>query len=438
MTLQQSQSRAGFIPPPPALSRKMQSPMRAAAAIEPSAFRELRRRLILEHCKWDPQVGDVATLAQFPLLLQRQEWKQLAGWAEQLTEEALGAEQEILRSPGLLKELGLPRRLRRAFPASVEPSRSVARIFRFDFHLTTNGWRISESNSDVPGGYAEASSFAAMMQAHFPQTRSAGDVGECWADAIASTVSADECIALISAVGYMEDQQIVAYLARRLIERGVRAIPARIQDLQWDNGIASLRGNRLGAIVRFFQGEWLAGLPRSSGWRNLIHGQTPIINPVRAVITESKRFPLLWPKLATNLPTWRQLLPQTCDARDVPWQRGEDWLIKQAFCNTGDSIFAPDLLAGQRWEQIVKWVRREPRRWVAQRRFTPVPIETPLGPAFPCIGVYTVNGRAAGIYGRLSTRQIIDFAAIDVAVLIDNAVATTIPRHTEPGVKPSC
>ena len=299
-------------------------------------------------------------------------------------------------------------------------SRSVPRIFRFDFHLTSYGWRISESNSDVPGGYAEGSSFAAMMQAHFPQTQSAGDVGQCWADAIASTVSADERIALISAVGYMEDQQIVAYLAQRLTQRGVRAMPARIQDLKWENGIASLRGNRLGAIVRFFQGEWLAGLPRSSGWRNLIHGQTQIINPVRAVITESKRFPLLWPKLASNLPTWRQLLPQSCDPRDVPWQRGEDWLIKQAFCNTGDSVFAPDLLAGQRWEQIVKWVRREPRRWVAQRRFTPVSIETPLGPAFPCIGVYTVNGRAAGIYGRLSTRQIIDFAAIDVAVLIEN------------------
>jgi hypothetical protein len=37
---------------------------------------------------------------------------------------------------------------------------------------------------------------------------------------------------------------------------------------------------------------------------------------------------------------------------------------------------------------------------------------------YPCIGVYTVNGRAAGAYGRLSWRQVIDFSAVDVAVLV--------------------
>jgi hypothetical protein len=37
---------------------------------------------------------------------------------------------------------------------------------------------------------------------------------------------------------------------------------------------------------------------------------------------------------------------------------------------------------------------------------------------FPCLGVYTVNGKAVGIYGRYSPRPLIDYAAVDVAVLI--------------------
>jgi hypothetical protein len=36
---------------------------------------------------------------------------------------------------------------------------------------------------------------------------------------------------------------------------------------------------------------------------------------------------------------------------------------------------------------------------------------------YPCLGVYTIDGRAAGIYGRLSARPLVDYAAVDVAVL---------------------
>ena len=57
-------------------------------------------------------------------------------------------------------------------------------------------------------------------------------------------------------------------------------------------------------------------------------------------------------------------------------------------------------------------------RWVAQRRFEACPIESPAGPIYPCIGVYTVNGCPKGIYGRFSYTPVIDFAAVDVAVLI--------------------
>ena len=56
---------------------------------------------------------------------------------------------------------------------------------------------------------------------------------------------------------------------------------------------------------------------------------------------------------------------------------------------------------------------------MAQRRFESMPIPTPLGPRHVCVGVYTVNGKAAGAYVRLSEKPLIDFCATDVALLIE-------------------
>ncbi len=71
------------------------------------------------------------------------------------------------------------------------------------------------------------------------------------------------------------------------------------------------------------------------------------------------------------------------------------------------------------WRHIRREIFFRPRDWVAQRRFEALPIDSPHGRIYPCIGVYTINGEAAGIYGRFSTRPLIDFAAVDAAVLVE-------------------
>lgn len=60
-----------------------------------------------------------------------------------------------------------------------------------------------------------------------------------------------------------------------------------------------------------------------------------------------------------------------------------------------------------------------PGKWVVQRRFVTRGIQTPLGEMFPCLGVYVVDGEVAGIYGRLSRGAVVDYAAMDVAVLVE-------------------
>lgn len=52
---------------------------------------------------------------------------------------------------------------------SYSPERHV-RLIRFDFHPTTDGWSVSEVNSDVPGGLLmEASVLPRIAQPYFPQ-----------------------------------------------------------------------------------------------------------------------------------------------------------------------------------------------------------------------------------------------------------------------------
>jgi hypothetical protein len=38
---------------------------------------------------------------------------------------------------------------------------------------------------------------------------------------------------------------------------------------------------------------------------------------------------------------------------------------------------------------------------------------------YPCIGVYTIDGIAAGIYARIAARPVVDYRAIDVACLVE-------------------
>ena len=87
------------------------SGLSAESPLAPATASAIRRRAALEGCKWDTQIGDVTTLAPFPLVMKRSAWEQLTEWAERLAAEAAEAENQIAQRPDLLRELGLPRAL---------------------------------------------------------------------------------------------------------------------------------------------------------------------------------------------------------------------------------------------------------------------------------------------------------------------------------------
>ncbi len=159
------------------LGSSRSSGLRAESPLDARTMSAIRHRSALEGYKWDTQVGDVTTLAPFPLVMKRSVWEQLSEWAEQLTAEAAEAEKEISQQPDLLRLLGLPRKLQHILADETPLTPTAGRVIRFDFHFTTDGWRISEANSDVPGGFSEASHFTAMMAEHFPHLQLAGNPG---------------------------------------------------------------------------------------------------------------------------------------------------------------------------------------------------------------------------------------------------------------------
>ncbi len=291
----------------------------APAAIEPALFATIRRQAIFECCKWDPQVEDVATLAPFPLVLRRAAWRELAALAEALAAETLAAETELGCRLELHKELGLPRPIRRALrrAASRGKSRGAARVMRFDFHATPDGWRISEVNSDAPGGFNEASGFTRLMAPHVPGAEPAGDPAGRLAEAIAAAVAPGSTVGLVHATAYTDDRQVMVFLAREIEARGLRAILTGPDHLRWQDSRASLASDAfagpLDFLVRFFPGEWLPNLPRTCGWKHFFYrSETPASNPGYALLTQSKRFPLVWDRLVTELPDLAQ-----APARDV-------------------------------------------------------------------------------------------------------------------------
>jgi glutathionylspermidine synthase len=261
------------------------------ASVSDERLAAIRRELELNHCKWDTQVGNQTSIADAPLLMSRTAWCGLSSLAEQLFEETHALELELLERRDLHAALALPRRLS-GWLRSALPTPSAARVMRFDFHPTARGWQVSEVNSDVPGGYTEATQLARLMAEQAPGASLAGDPTAALADAL-GRAAGDALVIATCAPGFMEDQQVVSYVVASLGRRGAAARIASLEQVRWVEGRAYLEKREVGAIFRFFQAEWLARGPAEARYL-FAGGQVPVANPGVAVLTESKRLPLLW------------------------------------------------------------------------------------------------------------------------------------------------
>jgi glutathionylspermidine synthase len=251
---------------------------------------------------------------------------------------------------------------------------------------------------------------------------------------ISGIVPPNGTIALVHATSFSDDRQVMVYLGRRLQAAGFKTVLAAPDHLDWDNGRASLVAWAQGPvdfIFRFFPTEWLTALPRRCAWWHLLGGsQTPLCNPALAIISQSKRFPLLWDELSIPMPTWRALLPRTFDVRQIDKKTSRESLVfKPVFGRVGDMIKMNGVTTEKEARRIDRSILRYPKMWVAQERFEAVPMRTSLGDFFPCIGIYTLDARVIGAYGRMARRPLIDHLAQDTAVLVAETQASPIQNQ---------
>ena len=401
-------------------------PFSAALPLPTPEFESVRTRMMFDFCKWDVQSEDHCVIADFPLLLDRSAWNEISLASETMSQELLSAERELLMKTPLHSQLGLPSAIHSVLSSASPQGISPARVMRFDFHFTSEGWRISEVNADVPGGFIEAGALPQLMSQQYPNCSAPPNPGESCVGEICSFIAGHDVVALVHATAHSDDRQVMEYLADLFRRRGIRAIPISPNHLAWDSGtariVSAFANETPYCLVRFFPAEWLPNLHPSVWEPWFIGGRTPMSNPAAAILLQSKRFPLVASQLTAALPAWRKLLPESKSPDEITLRSG-DWVLKPALGRVGEDVAIREVTPLAEYEQILKACERNPSGWIAQRRFDSLPIETQYGRAYVCLGVFTVNGRASGIYGRIAAKPLIDHAAQDIAVLIRDSQA---------------
>jgi glutathionylspermidine synthase len=383
------------------------------------AFAEVKDRAVREAFKWNISHQGADRLCDFPLLLGWPLWRRLSDWAVHLAREAERAEAELLDRPLLRSILGIPVRLQWALR---ETARAPAfRYSRFDFHPTLEGrFAITEGNLDVAGGWNEAGAVAALFAEHSGAGACAGDPARALAEGLAARIGANRAVGIMHLTRYTDDHQIARFLDHAFTRQGLDTIyfdPTQLRSV--GDRAGALVGDRvrpLDAVFRFFPAEWACRIDGAGSWLSAVAKRRTLwTNPLSTVLTQSKRFPLCWRHLRAGVPTWSQLLP---DTRDPLFTRGPEWVLKPALGHEGFQVGVAGVTDPARLRALWRSARGRPWRWAAQRSFRPAPIATPHGPRFVCVGVYVVDGRAAGLYGRLSATPLIDADAQDLVVLV--------------------
>jgi len=394
------------------------------ASIPDNEYSDYRYKVIFNAYKWDPQVGDHNTVAKHVVLMDIETAEQLGTWAEQMSMETILMEEALIdnSSLSLAKELWLPKEICKALSRLTYNRNQNVRLMRFDFHPTETGWAVSEVNSDVPGGFAEASVLPEIANEYFEGYSPCNNLAARLFEAFRPKIKEGGTIALVHATSYSDDRQVMQFLSDYFNSHGLNTIFAAPDHIRWvDKKAVSILEGREGeidGIVRFFPLEWLINLPKYSNWQGYYDCETPSCNHPIAIFAQSKRLPLIWDKLGIDISAWKQLLPETKDPGSIT-PLNDDWIYKPALGRVGEGISIKEAVPEKELKLIQKSAHKNPKNWVVQRRFKSQPLTTENNESYHlCIGVFTVNGKMAGLYGRISPYPLIDANARDIPILV--------------------
>jgi hypothetical protein len=403
----------------------MKLPWAAGRVLEPDEFENYCQQVMADcnYCDLRPEEYREG-LADFPLLLKPGVWPKLAKVAEKATKEILAAEQELLARPDLYKTLGLPAGIRKVMEGCNRNCwpRGAARVMRFDFHFTTQGWKFSEANPDGPSGYIEAYGFTGAMAPYYPHFTAPPNPGREYAKAIAGEVGRKGLVGVVCSIDRAPIREAET-LSREFKKRGMKPILVQPRRLVWRSNFAQIlgpgRGGTPDLVVRLAPAERLPQAKMHAVWQPwFCGGKTLMSPPGTAILIESKRFPLVWKELATPMSTWKSSFPESRCPREVAERSETDWVFKPTFGAAGTGTVIAGVSGKSIFRQVAQKARRNPFGWIAQRRFESLGLETERGLGHVCLGIFTVNGLAAGAYARVRATPLIDSKALSIPVLV--------------------
>ena len=398
-------------------------------SIPKDKYDDYKLDLIFNCYKWDPQFLDNNTIAKYVLVISEEENKELIRFTESLDKETIQAEEMLNKNLNLAKPLALEKKIYKELERmkNYEPEKHI-RLMRYDFHPTIEGdWAISEVNSDVPGGFAEASLMPETAIKLFPdENYEYKNFGDVLANAIVKKVKPCGKIMLVHCTSYSDDRQVMQFMGDKLKSMNFEIIYAAADHLKFENNeaISILDGHegKIDAIIRFTPLEWLIDM-KPKRWDGYFDTTTPSCNHPIAIFAQTKRFPFVWDsleKLGLDFSTWKKLLPQTSEIKDAKNKDG--FIYKPAYGRVGEKISIKEACRDDEYAQIMKDVKKHPKNYLAQKKFNSKPLVTEDGESFHvCLGSYSVDGKAAGFYARISNVPRIDSYAADIPVLIERS-----------------
>ena len=398
-------------------------------AIPENKYDDYRLDVMFDCYKWDPQFLDNNTIAKYALVITKDEHKELEKLTESIDKETIEAEEFINKNLEIAKPLALPKKISKELKRMKNyDSNKHIRLMRYDFHPTVDGkWAVSEVNSDVPGGFAESSLMPqAAINAIGEKDYYYKNFGEILSNAIAKKVVSGGKIMMVHCTCYSDDRQVMQFLGDKLKTMGFQIIYGAADHLRFENNEAYsiLDGNegKIDGIVRFTPLEWLKDI-KPKYWDGYFDTITPSCNHPVAIFAQTKRFPLVWNDLEKNnikLDTWRELLPETLEVKDA--KNKEGFIFKPACGRVGEKISIKEACMDDEYEKILADVKKHPKQYLAQKKFISKPLISETGESFHvCLGSYTVEGKHAGYYARISKTPRIDSNAADIPVLIEGS-----------------
>jgi glutathionylspermidine synthase len=388
-----------------------------SAQLPRNAFKAYRLDAIFAGHKWDAQLHDRSTVADRAIVLGAREWHELTAATEALFAETLQIERELQRAAAVAPPSYLPQRASRRLAQLAPLPSSGSRLMRFDFHPTREGWKLSEVNSDVPGGLNESTTFAELWPRRPAGWQETGRPGELYVDRLIASfgLRPGARVALIHATSYSDDWQHMAFLKQLLEARGIEAFGSAPTSIELDGGAMLVDGVPLDAALRFFPGDWLLFAREGEGWFSR-HPQR-LSNPLHALFSQNKFFPVVCAAADIGAPTWASYLPATAPLR-VRDLLGSRHIAKPSFGRVGEDIAPIDTLPYPKRVGIAASLLLAKGLWIRQTPFESLNLGSATEPLHACVGVYCVDGKVAGCYGRLSPLRIVGMSAADAPVFV--------------------